>query len=212
MASQKRVDLAGGQALLSRCPAGLHEHELLLVGFRLRFETLLLGRRELRLFGETLRRRREELRRLRVERLLLLFLLLSEQVLRLLEHQRLLLLNELLLSRGRGERRGPLEVEFGGPLELRLELLQRTRAELLRRRELRLRLELMGRGGLGRLELLSSRHQRLALVDGDAGLLFGYLLENDRVVLTGRRIEHEFGGVKRRVSSGHCRRFAYRLW
>lgn len=212
VASQKRIDLAGGQTLLSRRPARLDEHELLLVGFGLLFEALLLLGGELRGFrGETLRR--EELRRLRLEGRsllleLLLLLLLPEQVLRLLEHGRLLLLGELLLLQGRGLREngaGPLEVEFYGSLwlELRLELglerLERRRSELL----LLGRIELRRRSLLElRLRLPLSRGQRKALVDVDAGRLFGPLLEHDRVVLAGGRVEHQFGGVQRRVRSG----------
>lgn len=54
--------------------------------------------------------------------------------------------------------------------------------------------------------LLSSRCrcslQGQTLVDVDAGLLFGHLLEYDRVVLTGGRVENQFGGVQRRVGPG----------
>jgi len=103
--------------------------------FRLLLETLLLRKRcELRRFGggggdESLRRRREELSGLRLERLLqLLFLLLPEKILRLLERGGLLLLDELLLRAGRGT----LEIELGGGgrggplgLELGLERLER---------------------------------------------------------------------------------------
>lgn len=38
--------------------------------------------------------------------------------------------------------------------------------------------------------------KRKALVNVDAGRLFGNLLEYDRVVLTGGRVEYQFGGVQ----------------
>lgn len=206
---------------MTRRPAGLYEHELLLLGVRLRFETLLLGRRELRLFGadETLRRRREKLSRLRLERLLLLLflLLLSEKILRLLERERLLLLEELLLRaddgrRGRERGGGPLEVELDGPVRLELRLRER----LERGPELRLRLRLRLRPRLElrrrvRLELrlrLSGGRQGQALADVDAGRLLGHLLEHDRVVLAGGRVEHQLGGVQRRVGPGRLEQLA----
>lgn len=173
--------------------------------FRLLFESLrLFGRKLRRCRFKTLGRRWEELRRLRLElRLLLLLflLLLSEQVLRLLERQGLLLLDQLLLrTRGSRESGGgggrSLEVEFDRSLwlELRLERLEG-------RPELRLRLLELRRGLWSELlrgqRLLSSRLQWQTLVDVDASLLFGHLLEYDRVVLAGGRVEYQFGGVQR---------------